>query len=246
MCKFTLKWLSCLLGFALIMNHVSSEEPINSAKKTLEAGTTMLSAEKHLDIKQSRLEQSTQENPRAKQVNKMYLTTHPLASHGVYKTIPPYNRVELSDGSIWHVWYSSHWETVNRWKYYNDQVIICPGTFFDPTDYILVSQRTGEVVPVNLIEMEVVFGDPYFKGQRVWIEHINYMFDLACGCYYYEIILNDGSVWEVDYRDDYLASFMQPGDVIIMGVDESFGSSTYNILINFNTLEYVHADCVAR
>lgn len=140
----------------------------------------------------------------------------------------------------------SDWDVVKRWMYYNDQVIICPGTIFDATDYLLVSQRTGEIVPVNLLEIEVLPKDPGFMGQRLWIHSINYLYDIFNFCYYYEIQLNDGSIWEVSSRDEHLCSYMFPGDVVFIGVDESLGSPTYNILLHFNTLEYVHADCVAR
>lgn len=245
--KIVLKIMASVLGIALIAAPIYSEELISQEQQSLPAGTKKLDAGQHAAIKQKRIEQTNEENPRGEMVsNGMYLTTHPMASHGIYKASSLFDRVELNDGSIWQVWFTSDWSVVSRWMQYNDQVIICPGTIFDATDYLLVSQRTGEVVAVNLMEMEVIPSDPYFMGQRLWINNINYLYDVMCGCYYYEIILNDGSIWEADSRDSHLCSYMFPGDVVLIGVDQSIGTPSYNILVHFNSLEYVHADCVAR
>lgn len=243
-----LKLVSCFFGMALIANPIFSEETTkDEEQQTLIAGTKKLDNEQHEAIKQKRLEQADEENERDEMVsNGMYFTKHPSASHGIYKTSSLFDRVELNDGSIWNVRFISDWGVVSRWMQYNDQVIICPGTIFDATDYLLVSQRTGEVVSVDLVELEVIIGDPYFKGQRLWINKIDYVYDVICGCFYYEIRLNDGSIWEIDTHDTYLGSCMLPGDVVLIGVDESLSSPTYNILVHFNSLEYVHADCVVR
>jgi hypothetical protein len=245
--KMMLKLASGILLIALITASTYAEDGQDQDQQTVSAGSKKLDDEQHLAIKQKRAEEAKEENARGEMVtNGMYLTTHPMASHGVYKTSALFDVVELNDGSVWNVWYSADRSVVGRWQYMNDQVIICPGTLFDPTDYLLVSQRTGEQVPVKLVEMEIIAGDPTFHGQRLWIYSMNYIFDLACNCFYYEIRLNDGSLWEVDTRDSYLCSYMNPGDVVIVGVDEKFGASTYNILIHFNSLEYVHADCATR
>lgn len=241
------KLMSVALVVSFLVVPCYGEEDTGNEKQTVSAGSKKLSEEERVALKQKRAEVAEQGNERGELVsNDMYMTTHPMAGHGIYKTSPLGDRIELNDGSIWQVWFSSDWEVVRRWMYWNDQVIICPGTFFDAADYLLVSQRTGEVVPVNLVEIEVIVGDPYFMGQRLWIERVDYIFDMVCGCYFYEIRLNDGSYWEVDTRDTYIASLMCPGDIVFVGVDEHFGSPSYNILVHFNTLEYVHADCVAR
>lgn len=243
--KLFLKFASCLIGTALLMNPIFSEHI--QAENIQLAGSKKLDAEQHTSIKHERVAQANEESERGELVtNGMYLTTHPMASHGIYKASPLFDKVELNDGSIWQVWFTSDWSVVSRWMYFNDQVIVCPASIFDATDYLLISQRTGEVVGVNLVEMEMIVGDPYFMGQRLWITHMNYVYDVICSCYYYEIYLNDGSLWEVSSRDSYLCSLMVPGDVVIIGVDETLGSPTYNILVHFNSLEYVHADCVAR
>lgn len=245
--NFMIKLVGCLFGIALIANPIFSVEIKNHEQQTLVAGSKKLEAEQHSAVKQKRLEQAGQENERGEMIsNGMYLTTHPSASHGIYKTSSLCDKIELNDGSIWQVWFLADWEVVKRWMHYNDQVIISPATIFDATDYILVSQRTGEVVPVNLVEMEVIVGDPYFMGQRLWIDKIDYIYDFVCCCFFYQVRLNDGSIWEVDTHDSYLCSYMFPGDVVFIGVDEAIGSPTYNILVHFNSLEYVHADCVAR
>lgn len=241
--NFVVKLAYAAFIFSLLIQPLSSEE--QQTKETIAAGSKKLTQEEHQAIKQKRVEDAKEGNERDELVTSaIYLTTHPMASHGVYKTY--FDRIELNDGSIWQVYYLSDRDVVNRWMYFNDQVIIRPGTIFDATDFQLVSQRTGEIVPVNLVEMDVIIGDPYFMRQRLWIDRINYIYDTACCCFYYEIRLNDGSIWETDSHDNYLASLMYPGDVVFVGVDESFGSPTYNILVHFNSLEYVHADCVAR
>lgn len=251
-----LKLVSCLLGIAFIANPIFSEETINT-DQMISAGSKKLETEQHYAISKNRFEmqsekQDTQpQNEKvAKGLNgpsaKAYLTTHPMAAHGIYKASLFYDQVELNDGSIWQVWFDSDRSVVSRWMYFNDQVTIWPGSIFDATNYLLESQRTGEVVAVNLIGMEEIIGDPYFMGQRLWINSIDLVYDFIFGDFYYQIQLNDGSIWEVDTYDNYLCSLMYPGDVVFVGVDDTFGSPTYNILIHFNTLEYVHADCTAR
>ncbi|QLH35461.1 MAG: hypothetical protein HWD61_04310 [Parachlamydiaceae bacterium] len=183
---------------------------------------------------------------RASASAKAYLTTHPMAAHGIYKASLFYDQIELNDGSIWQVYYASDRSIVSRWMLLNDQVIIRPGTIFDATDYLLVSQRTGESIAVDLIGMEEIIGDPSFMGQRLWIHNIDLIYDYFFDVFYYQIVLNDGSIWELDSYDNYIGSYMYPGDVVFVGVDNTFGSPTYNILIHFNTLEYVHADCIIR
>lgn len=238
------KMAFCLMGIALSFNSTYSEENKTEETQTLQAGTKKLDAEQHMALKQKRAEQAKEDERGELVTNGMYLTTHPMASHGIYKASAFFDTVELNDGSIWKVWFASDWDVIRRWMYFNDQVIICPGTIFDATDYLLVSQRTGEVVAVNLAELEVLPYDPYFMGQRLWISSIQYVSSLFGG--YYEIQLNDGSIWEVSSRDHVFCSLMYPGDIVFIGVDETLGSPTYNVLIHFNSLEYVHADCVAR
>jgi len=220
---------------------------IKNEKQNIVAGSKKLSLEEHQILKQKRQDQVDEENERGELVsNGMYLTTHPMASHGIYKVSALYDTIELNDGSIWCVYFYTDQEVISRWAYHNDQVIICPGTIFDITDYLLISQRTGEVVPVDLKEIEVIIDDPYFMGQRLWINHIDYAYDIVYGCFYYKIRLNDGSIWEVCTRDNAIASLMFPGDIVFVGVDENLGAPTYNILVHFNSLEYVHADCIVR
>lgn len=225
---------------------ISHEQSDIQDDATLVAGSKKLPEEERSAIKQKRSE-STEEDVRGEVItNDMYLTTHPAASHGIIKATPYYDRVYLNDGSIWQVYYDMDRSVISNWMYYNDQVIVCPASIFDPTDYILVSQRTYETVCVNLSEMEVLIGDPYYMGQRLWISHVDYFYDIVYGRFFYNLILSDGSAWEVSTSDDFLCVYFRPGDVVFVGVDESFNSPTYNILIHFNTLEYVHADCVAK
>ena len=229
----------------LLATGQSQEKTAN--EETRAAGSEKLSEEEHEAIKKKRTEQTDEEDPRGELVtNDMYMTTHPAASHGIFKVSPFLDKVYLNDGSIWQVYYDADRSVISRWISSNDQIIVSPSSFFDPTDFILVSQRTYEVVCVKLVEMEIIPSDPYYMGQRLWINQVDYIYDALCGCYFYRIVLNDGSIWEVSSRDSFLCAYFRPGDVVFVGVDESFGSPTYNILIHFNTLEYVHADCVAK
>lgn len=228
---------------------VMAVDVLDENTETVSAGSKKLTEEEHQLLKEERFEklENGEEDERGSlQTNGMYLTTHPMASHGIIKVSPYYDRVVLNDGSVWEVCYDRDRSILSRWSSWNDQVTISPAGYFDPTDYVLVSQRTGETVCVSLVEMEVVVGDPYYNGQRLWISTMDYLYDYGCGCYFYQILLSDGSVWEVSTRDSARCSYMFPGDVVFVGVDEGVFAPTHNILIHFNSLEYVHADCVTR
>ena len=237
-----IKALSLSLG--LLLSSIGAGEIENI--ETIHAGVNKLDDLLKMKLNEERQKLFQNDNPRgAFCLNASYLTTHPLAAHGIYKASAYFDKVELNDGSVWAVYYDMDRSTVSRWMAMNDQVIITPSTsFFSPTNYLLVSQRTNECVNVSLKEIEVNH-DPYFGGQRLWIEKIDYVYDLSCGCFYYRLNLSDGSNWEVDSRDSSYCNLFYPGDVVFIGVDNSFGLNTNNILIHFNSLEYVHADCVS-
>jgi hypothetical protein len=242
--KLSLKLFTCLLGAFLITNHCFASE--TEEIEIIAAGSKQLCEEEHLALKQKRADDADKESERGELVNNaMYITTHPLAAHGIYKISTTLDKVILNDGSIWKIYYYSDRAIINRWTSCNDQVIITPTSIFSPTDYQLVSQRTGESVYVSLTEIEVIPGDPYFRGQRLFVHSMDYLYDSSCGCYFYAIRLSDGTLWEVDTRDNAFCSLIYPGDIVFVGVDESVLSPTHNILVHFNSLEYVHADCVA-
>jgi hypothetical protein len=138
------------------------------------------------------------------------------------------NQVELTDGSVWSVSPSYVYMTKN-W-YPTDLIVITPNqSWFSSYSFCLTNQNTGQSVPVNLELGPVApsFGAIYTH----WIASIDYFLHI--------IYLEDGSTWDMSAFDRNITEEWMPGDVVIIGVNDGWlSSSKPNVLINVATLTF--------
>jgi len=140
--------------------------------------------------------------------------------------------VQLEDGSIWEIPEGDRYRTLDWFS--SDSVVIIPNdSWFSSYDYKLVNRNTGVELKTNL-----VLG-PYVNGCFThWIIDICYATR--------EIVLEDGSIWHVcGWYQDILNSWL-PGDVLIIGLNDSSLTMKEhpNILINVEDQRYVNCNCI--
>lgn len=203
-------------------NFDPSEEILSARKKCLQ------------EIENTVLDQSGDEINEQVKAKATYLTTHPGALHYVTAVTYPYgDPVQLEDGSIWSISTSDSYKTLN-WLT-TDNILIVPNrnpVWYTIYPYCLLNQQTGVSVQATPTS------SPWFNGYYSrWIYSIDY--------YNCQVLLNDGSVWNVPFCDSWILSGYLPGDYVTMGFNDSPGNGLgANILINFNTLQYVYSNCI--
>lgn len=163
-----------------------------------------------------------------------FLTTHPGALHFVTAVTLPYgDPVQLEDGSIWSLYTGDNYKTLN-WLT-TDNILIIPNrnpVWYSIYPYCLLNQQTGVSVQASPCAA------PWYNGFfSRWIYSIDY--------YNCQLLLNDGSIWNVPYSDSWILNGFLPGDYVIMGFNDFPGNGQgSNILINFSTLQYVYSSCI--
>ncbi len=133
--------------------------------------------------------------------------------------------VEIEDGSQFSVSYFDSWKTIGWLS--SDVLVITPNSsLFSLYDYEIHNLTTWEVVECDL------FAGPYlYSPYRLWIAGIDYLMD--------EVLLCDGTLWDISILDWNVLSSWYVGDSIIIGVNDSF-INPY-ILINVETDNYATA-----
>lgn len=162
-----------------------------------------------------------------------YYTSHNGAFHNPYFVSSCCTKVELGNGSIWHIAPSDAYKISNNFWYTDDLIVITPNhEWFSSYMFRMHNQNTGVNVKCNL------HLGPFYNGLLThWIIAINY--------YTQEIWLQDGSIWQVTGLDSSTFSNFCLNDTVIIGINDGFLSSTRpNILINVNTLTHVRANCI--
>jgi hypothetical protein len=164
-----------------------------------------------------------------------YYSSHEDAIHTALTGSNYYEKVKLNDGTIWSV-ASYDWWKVQKWLT-TDEILILPNHISYFYDYLLVNAQTGDYVDVNLTELEVLSWDPSYYGNRHWIVSIDYFSNF--------VTLEDGSIWDVSFEDDGILRHWYVGDVVTIGINDGWDSAIrLNILVHFNTLNYVRAECL--
>jgi hypothetical protein len=140
-------------------------------------------------------------------------------------------KIELSDGSIWYV-HPYYRTTIMRWAL-TDAIFIKPNAaWFSAYRYVLQNRVTGDVVEVNL-EMQPLFSSIFAR----WIVDVDYLNGA--------VVLNDGSLWFINFADRNLFNQWLIGDRIVVGVNNHWKVAAYpHILINTNIapVSYCEAD----
>ena len=157
----------------------------------------------------------------------IYYAMHPGTYQNPYVPYFGYT-VELTDGSIWSVSPSYAYMTKN-WNP-SHLVYITPNySWFSGYSYYLTNQSIGQSVPVNLDLGPIAPG--YGSFYTHWIASIDLFF--------HTIYLEDGTAWDMSLFDRNIIDEWVPGDVVIIGVNDGWASSSKpNILINVATLTY--------
>lgn len=161
----------------------------------------------------------------------VFFSSHTGAFHNPLVVSGFGDTVQLEDGSIWSVSASDAYKTLN-WMT-SDLIVITPNhEWFSSHLFRMTNQNTGVSIKVNM-----TLGPIYNGLYTHWIVSINYYTD--------EIVLEDGSIWQVTGFDSSTFSKWLPNDTVVIGVNDGFlSTSKPNILINVNTLTYVRAKCV--
>lgn len=223
-----------LLNYPLYGIEESKANDVES--EFIQAGDRAVDQEEQMLEKEKRAQKDEEYKEEGMVAQSVYYTSHPAAYHTFYRNWDYGMKVELNDGSIWSVASKDQWK-VNTW-YSTDIILIKQNfSFFSPYDYELVNQRCGDRVDVNLLELEILPYDSTFFGQRSWVISIDYFNNI--------VTLQDGSVWTVSFDDDSTLATWRLGDVVIIGVNDGWDNTIRpNLLINFNTLNDVRANCV--
>lgn len=269
--KFSLSICSLCTLFLLTGSLYGADEESDSSKQEIQiipAGTKRFSQEEDVAIKEERAkaqqDAESEGNSTSKKIKDLisvnvastskkstghhfhglekithgayYFTSHEDAIHTALSVSEYREKVKLNDGTIWNVSSYDRWKLID-WLV-SDGIFILPNSsFFSIYDYVLVNQRTGDYVDVNLCELEVLSWDPTYYGNRHWVISIDYFGNF--------VTLEDGSVWDIAYADDSILQRWYVGDVVTIGINDGWDSGVRpNILIHFNTLRYVRADCL--
>lgn len=213
---------------------------LSAEEEKCEQASTFISAGERADpeTEQQEEKEPNQDEQPSEELLPMavYHTSHPGALHTTFKNWNYGEKIELNDGSIWAVSLFDQWK-VNAWLASDIILVKLNHSFLSSHRYELVNQSTGDYVDVDLVELEVLPYDASFYGQRAWVVAIDYLANI--------VTLQDGSVWTVSFSDDSILRTWRVGDVVILGVNDCWDSTLRpNLLINFNTLSHIKANCV--
>lgn len=155
----------------------------------------------------------------------MFYTSHPGAFHRPYYISAFGDTIEFEDGSIWMVYSGDAYKLMNWLP--NDPIVITSNhSWFSSYNFRLTNQNTGASVEANL-----TLGPIYNGLYTHWIVAIDYYYDI--------VYLEDGTVWNMSYLDDSIVRKWVVNDTVIIGINDSWlSSSKPNILINVNMLNY--------
>lgn len=239
-----------ILPFYFLINMVFVTVSMYASDETeksqyIQAGTRAKSLAEHLAIQEKRVSEiekieqkalSQKSNAEMIASKAQYLTSHVDVIHFPFRLWEYNEKIELNDGTIWTVALKDRWK-LSQWLL-SDAIVIFPNHYiFSTYNYILANQVTGDHVDVNLEEIEILPTDPTFYGYRHWIVQIDHFSNT--------MLLEDGSIWKVTLSDDSLIQKWFIGDIVIIGINDSWESLFFpNILINFATCDYARVNCI--
>lgn len=222
-----------LQAASLTADKIVERTPVGVRAESIEVRQEQLDARAN-DISAAEVHEATKANSM-----KAMKRLAPLASKSIYYTSHPAayqyansiaffgETVELNDGSIWSISSNDTYKTAS-W-YTTDLIIITPNhSWLSSYGFCLTNQTTGEVASANLSIGPALPGYGYYTN---WITNIDY--------YYNIVYLQDGSKWNMSSFDSSTVYQWVIGDVVIIGVNDGFlSSSKPNVLINVAMLNY--------
>ncbi len=133
--------------------------------------------------------------------------------------------VEIEDGSQFLISSWDAWRTLG-W-YPTDVVVIAPNSNY----YSIYDYEMHNLTTLDVVECDLLSGPYYYSPYRLEIVGIDYLLD--------EVILSDGTLWDISLWDWDIVNSWFLGDSIIVGVNDSY-INPY-ILINVNCNNYACA-----
>ncbi len=161
---------------------------------------------------------------------KTYYNSHESAYHCAIGVTYLGDQVTLEDSSVWNVASWDQWKTLN-WLTSDTILLMQNKWLFSSYKFMLVNQNTGKEVEVNLC-----LGPIYSGAYTHWIAGIDYFND--------QVILEDGSVWDMSFWDSSVVGKWLINDTVIVGVNEASSVTKPNILINVNMVNYARGICL--
>jgi hypothetical protein len=250
MSKCSIVTLKVLTGLLLITSVFAEDQNTENPAKTedhVKPGTRMMPHADWVRIQEDREKQAEEgqeevlapaaeestpalESPQGAFKASSYATSHMGTFYNPVFVSFLGDQLQLHDGSIWSIYYNDAYKTLN-WIT-SDLLVITPNhEMFSSYLFKITNQQTGVTVKCNM-----QLGPIYNGLYTYWIYSINYFTQ--------ELILNDGSVWDISSFDSSIFDKWIVGDTIMMGINDGFLSSfNPNILINVNMLNWVRARC---
>lgn len=193
-----------------------------------------ISAEERAELRSLTSEKKTGEESEekiAKGNRSTYYTSHSGAIHTPIGISYLGEFVELEDGSFWEVESGDRYKTLN-WLTGDTLIIKRNSEWFKSHKYRLINVTTGVEVRVNL------YLGPVYNGIYTnWIVAI----DQTKG----NLLLQDGSLWQLSFAESSEYRNWLSNDTIIIGVNDGWFMGTYpNLLINVNTNNDTIGNCI--
>lgn len=154
----------------------------------------------------------------------------PISARIVAEVSPNTDTIQLDDGSIWRI-NSTNRSDLFLWKI-NDLVVISQNTSWFSSYRFSISNKTAN----STVQAEITLG-PILGGPNT---HRAVSVDSFHG----QLILDNGSVWEIAYADSSLFAGWLANDTIMIGKNRSWLSSGDFILIDIENNNFVRANLI--
>ena len=231
--------LSCAL-FASMLNASTDVQRAEPRFITLEENIAFKEHRAQVEEEAQKQAEEGEETPQAKSI-----ISGPTLHLGQYQEIEsigwsewlleydgqPAWSIRLADFSEWVIRSKDRY-TTTMWLTSDVVTIKANTSFFRTYDFLIENMTTGEQVQADLQLTPELFG-PF----SYWIIDIDYLRG--------EVILSDGSIWDVRGYDYNVLNKWLINDHIIIGINDSFWTKgkSPNLLINANTKTYIHVGC---
>jgi hypothetical protein len=154
---------------------------------------------------------------------------YPPASHWISELSALSDTLVMEDGSIWHI-NSSDRNTLSWWKV-SDPIVVTQSGWFSSYKFKIVNKSTNTSVDASLSL------GPLLGGQYT---HKIVGIDYGRG----EILLANGSRWNISYNDRTLLNEWLLNDTIIVGINTRWFSSGEFILIDVEMNNHIKANLI--
>lgn len=216
------------LSFPLTGSEKEKDQRVEVGARALSHKETLALKEERSQEGQDRQSNDVELKGKGKSLSLFSRYLHPNTVHWVNALTPKGGMIEIEDGSMWKVSPHDSYK-VQGWLPGDELYITQNTSWFSIYDYRLHNRMTGSSVETNL-SLGPLLNNPYTH----WITDINLSQNL--------VLLEDGSSWEVYSGDALLLKKWLATDVVVVGVNQGWCSSTRPcLLINVNMNQYVRA-----